>query len=99
VEAVIASRGGGGSGVYGPGRRVVIPAAPVDTANDPTGCGDAYRAGLLHGLMHDMDWETTGRVAALMGAIKLEHYGTQNYRFTQDEFSARFKDAFGYSVD
>jgi adenosine kinase len=49
--------------------------------------------------MHDMDWETTGRVAAVMGAIKLEQYGTQNYRFTQDEFSARFKGAFGYSVD
>jgi adenosine kinase len=99
VEAVIVTRGGEGSRVYGAGRQVDIPAAPVDTANDPTGCGDAYRAGLLHGLMHDMDWETTGRVAALMGAIKLEHYGTQNYRFTQGEFSARFKDAFGYSVD
>jgi adenosine kinase len=99
VEAVIVTRGGEGSRVYGARRQVDIPAAPVDTANDPTGCGDAYRAGLLHGLMHDMDWETTGRVAALMGAIKLEQYGTQNYRFTQDEFSARFKDAFGYSVD
>jgi len=65
---------------------------------DPTGCGDAYRAGLLHGLMQGMDWETTGRVAALMGAIKIEHHGTQNHRFEREEFDARFKESFEYAL-
>jgi adenosine kinase len=82
--------------VYAGGRRIEIPAAKARTTRDPTGCGDAYRAGLLYGLMRDMDWETTGRIAALMGAIKIEHNGTQNHRFTQDEFRSRFKEAFGY---
>jgi adenosine kinase len=63
---------------------------------DPTGCGDAFRAGLLYGLMNDLDWETTGRVASLMGAIKIETPGTQNYRFTREQFHARFKENFGY---
>lgn len=96
VRAVVVTRGADGSLVHAGGRRIDIPAAPARAAKDPTGCGDAYRAGLLYGLMHDMDWETTGRVAALMGAIKIEHYGTQNYHFTRDEFRARFREAFGY---
>jgi adenosine kinase len=98
VQAVVVTRGAEGSRVYTGGRRIDILAATARAAKDPTGCGDAYRAGLLYGLMHDMDWETTGRVAALMGAIKIEHYGTQNHRFSQDEFRARFKDAFGYTL-
>ena len=64
---------------------------------DPTGCGDAYRAGLLYGLMKGMDWETTGRIASLMGAIKIEQEGTQNHKFTPQEFAERFKESFGYS--
>jgi len=96
VRAVIVTRGGEGSRVYTDGGQIEIPAAPTLDAKDPTGCGDAYRAGLLYGLMNDFDWETTGRVAALMGAIKIEQYGTQNHRFTQDGFSGRFKNAFGY---
>jgi adenosine kinase len=63
--------------------------------NDPTGCGDAYRGGLLFGLMNRLGWETTGRVAALMGAIKIEHHGTQNHSFTLDEFRARYRESFG----
>jgi adenosine kinase len=63
--------------------------------NDPTGCGDAYRGGLLFGLMNGLDWETTGRVAALMGAIKMEHHGTQNHSFTLDEFRVRYRESFG----
>jgi len=99
VRAVIVTRGGEGSTVYTRDKVYSIPAAPVARLEDPTGCGDAYRAGLLYGLMHDMDWETTGRVAALMGAIKIEQAGTQNHRFTQDEFRSRFNAAFGFSMD
>jgi adenosine kinase len=99
VRAVVVTRGGDGSLVYTGGRLVDIPAARARVAKDPTGCGDAYRAGLLYGLMHDMDWETTGRIAALMGAIKIEHYGTQNHCFSPEEFRSRFKEAFGYTFD
>ena len=78
-------------------RRIDIPAVSPQQVLDPTGCGDAFRAGLLYGLMNDMDWETTGRIATLMGAVKIETPGTQNYRFTHDEFHARFKESFGYA--
>jgi adenosine kinase len=76
----------------------VIPAAPVAQLQDPTGCGDAYRAGLLYGIMNDMDWDVTGRIAALMGAIKIEQAGTQNHHFSRDEFDQRFQEAFGFSL-
>jgi adenosine kinase len=64
----------------------------------PTGCGDAYRAGLILGLLRDLDWETTGHIAALMGAIKIEHHGTQNHRFAHPELAARYAQAFGVSL-
>ena len=98
VDAVIVTRGGKGSRIYSNGGSIEVPCAPVTSMEDPTGCGDAYRAGLLHGLMNDMDWPTTGRIASLMGAYKIEQAGTQNHRFTQDEFAARFNEAFGYRL-
>lgn len=98
VRAIIVTLGGKGSHIYTEGRVVEIPAANTRTIKDPTGCGDAYRAGLLHGLAQGLDWKTTGRIAALMGAIKIEHPGTQNHRFTQDEFKARFRESFGYAL-
>ncbi|QYZ66405.1 MAG: sugar kinase [Gammaproteobacteria bacterium (ex Lamellibrachia satsuma)] len=97
VEALIVTRGGEGSSIYTKKQRIDIPVAPVSAVNDPTGCGDAYRAGLLYGLMNGMDWETTARIAALMGAYKIEQAGTQNHIFTREEFAARFKQAFGYT--
>jgi adenosine kinase len=98
VEALIVTRGGEGSHIYHDGHRTEIPAAKARELIDPTGCGDAYRGGLLYGLMNGMDWETTGRVAALMGAIKIEKHGTQNHRFERDEFEAPFRDSFGRSL-
>ena len=98
VEALIVTMGGDGSHIYTKAHRHEIPAARTEQLADPTGCGDAYRAGLLFGLMNDMDWETTGRVASLMGAIKIESHGTQNHRFSRDEFEARFKEAFGRAL-
>ena len=98
VRALIVTRGAEGSHIYTDGKRIEIPVVPASTINDPTGCGDAYRAGLLYGLAHNMSWETTGRIAALIGAIKIEHHGTQNHSFTRDEFAARFKNSFGYSL-
>ena len=100
VEAYVVTRGGEGSLVYLPGGRLVeIPSVAAERVVDPTGCGDAYRAGLLFGLMRGMDWETTGRIASLMGAIKIAQVGTQHHRFTPEEFGRRFHEAFGYRLD
>jgi adenosine kinase len=96
AAAVIVTRGAAGSLVFTRERVYEIPAAPAAAVVDPTGCGDAYRAGLLYGLMNGLDWETTGRIAALMGAIKVEQPGTQNHRFGRAELAARFKEAFGF---
>lgn len=98
AKAVIVTRGGEGSQIHADGKVYEIPPAPAAQLADPTGCGDAYRAGLIYGLQNDMDWETTGRVAGLMGAIKIEHAGTQNHVFSQDEFAARFKSAYSRSL-
>jgi adenosine kinase len=99
VEVLIVTGGSRGSVIYHDGRRHDIPVATPKAVVDPTGCGDAYRAGLIYGRMHGMDWETTGRVASLMGALKIEKHGTQNHRFTLDEFKARFKEEFGHALD
>ncbi|MDH5181219.1 MAG: carbohydrate kinase family protein, partial [Gammaproteobacteria bacterium] len=95
VEAFIVTRGGEGSVIYTKNHRHEIPLAKTSVVNDPTGCGDAYRAGLLYGIMNGMDWEMTGRMASLCGAIKIESYGTQNHSYTRAEFDARFKETFG----
>jgi adenosine kinase len=79
VEALIITRGAQGSHIYIEGKRIEIPCQKAEAVVDPTGCGDAYRAGLLHGIMHGKDWEETGRIAAMMGAIKIAHHGTQNH--------------------
>ena len=94
VDALIVTKSGEGSVIYTKDKRYEIPSVRTEKLEDPTGCGDAYRAGLLYGLMNDMDWETTGRIASLMGAIKIESHGTQNHSFTMDEFKARFKESF-----
>ena len=97
VETLIVTRGASGSTIHTRDNQVDIPAARAERLVDPTGCGDAYRAGLLFGLMHDMDWETTGRIGSLMGKIKIEVRGTQNHTFTEQEFADLFKQHFGYS--
>ena len=89
----VVTRGGEGSNIYTGGTRIDIPCAKPAQLRDPTGCGDAYRAGLLYGLMNGLDWATTGRIASLIGAIKIEHAGTQNHRFTREEFAQRQKNA------
>lgn len=98
TRALIITRGGEGSLIHTGNAQYEIPTAAPRSVEDPTGCGDAYRAGLLFGLLNDLDWETTGRVASLMGAIKVEHHGTQNHRFTREEFEERFKASFGRSI-
>ncbi len=95
VEGLIVTRGGDGSSIHTKGRTYEIPAVAAGRIVDPTGCGDAYRAGLIHGLLHGLDWETTGRMASLLGSIKIESHGPQNHRFTLAEFERRYHDTFG----
>ncbi len=94
VDALIVTRAAAGSEIHAKGRTYAIPAAKPRAVVDPTGCGDAYRAGLIHGLLHGLDWEATGRIASLMGAIKIESRGPQNHRFTTPEFEQRFQENF-----
>lgn len=96
VKALIVTMGGEGSVIYADGKEINIPSVKPEAINDPTGCGDSYRAGLLFGLLNGMDWETTGRIASLIGSIKIASNGTQNHQFTPDEFKARFKEEFGF---
>ncbi|HUD40752.1 MAG TPA: carbohydrate kinase family protein [Dokdonella sp.] len=99
VEAYIVTRGPRGSLIHAGGKTHEIPPAHERRVSDPTGCGDAYRAGLIHGIMNGMDWPTVGRMASLMGALKVEHPGTQNQRFTYGEFADQFRQQFGYALD
>jgi len=94
LKALIVTRGAQGSVIHTADGELAIPAAKVSGVVDPTGCGDAYRAGLLHGLLHGLDWQTTGRIASVLGAIKIESRGTQNHHFTTAELRQRLDASF-----
>lgn len=85
VKALIVTLGGEGSHIYADGQRHEIPCVRADKVVDPTGCGDAYRAGLLYGIVRGWDWKTCGRLASTMGAIKIASRGGQNHQPTRDE--------------
>src|SRR5574343_264197 len=95
VEALIVTKGGAGSEIRVGGQRIDIPCVEADAVVDPTGCGDAFRGGLLYGIASGMDWPTTGRLAAVMGAIKIAHRGGQNHQPSRDEIAERYRKAFG----
>ena len=97
-KAYIVTRGAAGSTVYADGKVIDIPVARAERVVDPTGCGDAYRAGLIYGLGRGLDWATTGRVAALLGAIKVAHHGTQAHGADLADLGGRFQAAFGYAL-
>ncbi|MDP2811165.1 MAG: carbohydrate kinase family protein [Rhodocyclaceae bacterium] len=95
VEALIVTLGGNGSEIYAGGRHIVIPSVEPEGMVDPTGCGDAYRAGLLYGITRGWRWDKTGRLASLMGSIKIAHRGGQNHKPTQAEIAEQYRHAFG----
>ena len=97
VKALVCTLGAKGSLVFAAGERHEVPSVAADRVLDPTGCGDAYRAGLLYGIARGWDWPTTGRLGAVMGALKIAHRGAQNHAASTDEIEARFRNAFGYS--
>ncbi len=98
VRAYIVTRGPRGSNIHADGKVIDIPPAHERRITDPTGCGDAYRAGLIFGLMRGYELSTCGRIASLMGALKIEHPGTQNQRFTYAEFAEQFRQQFGFAL-
>ncbi len=98
TRAFIITLGAQGSIIYTDGKEISIPTPKAEALLDPTGCGDAYRAGLLHGIQQGWDWDTTGRLASLLGALKIASRGGQNHRPTRDELAALFHKHFGYAI-
>lgn len=96
LSALVVTRGEQGAEIFSGGERIDIPCVSVEKIVDPTGCGDAFRAGMLFGLTTGMDWITTGRLASLMGGIKIAHQGGQNHAPSKAEIEDRFYSEFGY---
>ena len=95
VKALIVTLGGKGSEIYTDGKKLDIPSVKPEAVLDPTGCGDAFRAGLLYGITNGMDWAVTGRLASLIGALKIAQRGPQNHAFTRDSIAALYQANFG----
>ena len=98
VKGLVVTKGAEGSVIYANGQQIEIPCVKPDVMVDPTGCGDAYRAGLLFGIANNMDWQTTGRLGSLMGALKIAQRGGQNHSFSRDEINQRYFEAFGSRI-
>jgi adenosine kinase len=97
VKALIVTLGAQGSHIHADGKRLEVPSVKPEAVVDPTGCGDAYRAGLLYGISKGWDWENTGRLGSLMGSIKIAHRGPQNHAPSRAEIEDRFRKAYGHS--
>ena len=97
VKALVVTQGGMGSTIYADGKVHIIPSVKPERVADPTGCGDAYRGGLLYGLANGMDWETSGKLASTMGALKIAHQGPQNHEPSRDRIAEVFSEVFGYN--
>ena len=98
VKGLVVTRGSEGSIIYADGQQIEIPCVKPEEMLDPTGCGDAYRAGLLYGIANNMDWQTTGSLGSLMGALKIARRGGQNHSFSRDEIGQRYFEAFGSRI-
>ena len=98
ARALVVTLGAQGSQIHASGQSIEIPCAKPEAVVDPTGCGDAFRAGLLYGIANGLDWQLTGRLASLLGAIKIARRGGQNHQVTRDEIGQRFKESFGTTL-
>jgi adenosine kinase len=98
VTALIVTLGADGSLIYTEGKQIAIPTPKPKAIVDPTGCGDAYRAGLLHGIQKGWDWEMTGRLASLMGSLKIASRGGQNHKYNRMELAELYKENFGSRI-
>ena len=95
VDALVVTLGAEGSVIHASGDRLRIPPAKPRALVDPTGCGDAYRAGLLYGLAHGWDWERTGRLASALGALKIGSRGGQNHDASRESVAALHAASYG----
>lgn len=95
VKALIITKGAQGSVIYAGGHQIEIPCVQTKAIVDPTGCGDAYRAGLLYGIAHGLDWYTTGKLASLLGALKIAYRGGQNHEFDRNTIDQHYFEAYG----
>ena len=95
MEAVFVTRAGEGSSVFTGGQRIDVPAVPPEAVVDPTGCGDAYRAGLLYGMARGWDWRKCARLASVLGSIKIAHRGPQNHKPSRESIAVLLRDAYG----
>lgn len=95
VDAFIITKGDKGSVIHTGGEAMAIEPVSASAELDPTGCGDAYRSGILLGLINKLPWQQIGQMGAVMGAIKVEHSGTQNHRPSMGDIRARYELAYG----
>jgi adenosine kinase len=95
TQTLIVTLGEKGSRIHADGKTITVPSVPARRQADPTGVGDAYRAGIIKGYLKKSSWENTGRLGSLAATYALEEYGTQNHKYTLEEFAARYRDAFG----
>ncbi len=98
VKALIVTRGAEGSTIIAGSERIDIPCVKAKEVLDPTGCGDAYRAGLLYGIAKGMDWRVTGQLASVMGSLKIASRGGQNHAVTRDIVAKVYKESFGSTL-
>jgi len=99
VTALIVTLGADGSLIYADGKEIAIPTPKPRAIIDPTGCGDAYRAGLLYGIQKSWSWEATGRLASLMGSLKIANRGGQNHSYSRAEIADLYQQHFGHSIE
>ncbi len=95
VDAMVVTLGAEGSRIHAGGVMLHIPAVRPEALVDPTGCGDAYRAGLLFGIAQRWDWPRIGGLASIMGALKIASRGGQNHAVNRDKIGTLYYDAFG----
>jgi adenosine kinase len=98
VDALVVTLGADGSRIYAEGRALDIPVVGPAAVVDPTGCGDAYRAGLLYGIGEGWDWDRTGRLAATLGSLKIAQQGGQNHVVTREAVGALYAGSFPGSL-
>ena len=98
VKGLVVTMGAEGSQIHADGQRIDVPCVKAAKVVDPTGCGDAYRAGLLFGIVNELDWDETGRLASIMGSVKIGHRGAQNHRLTRIEIGELYAKNFGFSL-
>ncbi len=95
VDAMIVTLGADGSRIHTDGQVLEIPTCEPTAVVDPTGCGDAYRAGLLYGIGEGWDWERTGRLASMLGSLKIGSRGGQNHVVDRDALAASYRERHG----